>query len=59
MSLITGQTGYAISFRILDFLQDFGFALIVTLVVVLVYARFKKKKGDQAVGQSHGSRAPS
>lgn len=59
MSLITGQTGYAISFRIWDFLRDFGFALIVTLVVVLIYTRFRKKKGDQVVGQSHGSRKPS
>lgn len=47
MSLITGQTGYGVSFRLNEFLRDLGFALIVTLVVVLLYAWYKKKTGNR------------
>lgn len=46
-SLITGQTGYGVSFRLNEFLRDLGFALIVTLVVVLLYAWYKKKTGNR------------
>lgn len=47
MNLITGQMGASMSFRTDEFLRDFGFALIVALIIVLLYARFKRKKSTK------------
>ena len=44
MNLNTGQMGEAISFHTDEFLRDVGFALIVALILVICYARFKRNK---------------
>ncbi|MBZ4191923.1 hypothetical protein [Niabella beijingensis] len=44
VSPIPGRIGSSISFRLDEFLRDLGFALIITLVLVLLYARFKRRK---------------
>lgn len=47
MNLNTGQMGEAVSFRTDEFLRNVGFALLVTLVLLICYALFKKKNTNR------------